>query len=418
MSNMLRIFRYEFMRNVRRRGYIFTTLGIPLILIVISQLSGGLFSGMTMNINPQTVQMLMTLDTDKPVGVIDASGLFAHTPPENIIRYESNAEAEAALTAGEIAHVIYLPEDYAETGDVEMWIPRMSPAPVNDRPLEVMLLNEIRDQVPEAVLTRIDSGSTFNTVNIQLVEEPAGSDGLARSEESDFWVVYVFVIAYMMTAFASTGYLMQSVIEEKQSRIIEILISSVRPMQLLVGKVLANGLLGLLQIGTWVVIGGAVLFSSDAFTQILALVRSTVNLDALTVLVIAGNFILGYLTFAAIFGAVGAISTSTREGPQFATAFILPSVLPLMLLPFFVSDPNATVPTILSMVPLTSPIAMLMRVLLVEVPLWQILVSQGLMLVTALGLFWVAGRMFRMQTLLAGEVPKLRQLPGLIFDRS
>jgi ABC-2 type transport system permease protein len=222
----------------------------------------------------------------------------------------------------------------------------------------------------------------------------------------------------MMTAFASTGYLMQSVIEEKQSRIIEILISSVRPMQLLMGKVLANGLLGLLQIGTWVVIGGAVLFSSEAFTQILALVRGTVNLDALTVLVIAGNFILGYLTFAAIFGAVGAISTSTREGPQFATAFILPSVLPLMLLPFFVSDPNATVPTILSMVPLTSPIAMLMRVLLVEVPLWQILVSQGLMLVTALGLFWVAGRMFRMQTLLAGEVPKLRQLPGLIFDRS
>jgi ABC-2 type transport system permease protein len=70
------------------------------------------------------------------------------------------------------------------------------------------------------------------------------------------------------------------------------------------------------------------------------------------------------------------------------------------------------------MVPLTSPIAMLMRVLLVEVPLWQILVSQGLMLVTALGLFWVAGRMFRVQTLLAGEVPKLRQLPKLIFDRS
>jgi ABC-2 type transport system permease protein len=418
MKAILRILRYEFARNVRRRGYLFTTFGIPALLIVFSQLSGGLFSNMTMNINPTTINMLMTLDTNKPVGVIDRSGLFVTEPPENILFFTDDAEAEAALNAGEIAHVIVVPEDYAEVGDTEIWIPRMSPAPVNDRPLEVLLLNEIRTQLPEAVLTRIDSGSDFNTVNIQLTQEPVGTDGLARTEMSDFWVVYVFVIAYMMTAFSSTGYLMQSVIEEKQSRIIEILISTVRPMQLLMGKVLANGLLGLLQIGTWVLIGGVVLFSSEGLSDILSLVRNTVNLDLKTLFVIVGNFVLGYLTYAAIFGGVGAISTSTREGPQFATAFILPSVLPLILLPVFVAEPNGLAPTVLSMTPLTAPIAMLMRVLLVDVPLWQIFVSQGLMLLTALALFWMAGRLFRVNTLLAGEVPKLNQIPKLLFGRS
>jgi ABC-2 type transport system permease protein len=125
-------------------------------------------------------------------------------------------------------------------------------------------------------------------------------------------------------------------------------------------------------------------------------------------------FVLAYLFFAAGFGAVGALSNSMSEGPNLTLIFVLPAVVPFYFLSVFLEDPNGTLPVVMSIFPITAPIAMVMRVSMVAVPFVQVAVSLVLLSLMVLGMFWLAGRLFRMQTLLAGNTPKFRDLPKLL----
>jgi ABC-2 type transport system permease protein len=111
---------------------------------------------------------------------------------------------------------------------------------------------------------------------------------------------------------------------------------------------------------------------------------------------------------------VGAISNSMQEGPQLAVIFTLPAVLPLYFLGLFISSPDGTLPVILSLFPVTAPLAMVMRISATTVPVWQIILSLALLVVMDVLIIWLAGRMFRVQNLLAGQVPKIRDLPKLL----
>jgi ABC-2 type transport system permease protein len=211
---------------------------------------------------------------------------------------------------------------------------------------------------------------------------------------------------------------MQSVIEEKESRLVEVLISSVRPGQLLSGKILAMGVLGLFQIAVWIGISLALMMlQRDQVAAVVPFLTSLrIPLDALPILAI--YFVLGYLIFAAEFGAIGAISNSLQEGPQFSIIFVLPALAPLFFLTAFVADPNGGLATFLSIFPFTSPMSMTMRSVITAVPAWQVVLSIALLAVTVWATFWIAGRLFRVQTLLAGKAPKVYELPRLIFGKS
>jgi ABC-2 type transport system permease protein len=207
---------------------------------------------------------------------------------------------------------------------------------------------------------------------------------------------------------------MQSVIEEKETRLIEILVSTVRPTELLAGKILALGSLGLLQIVVWL-------------GSVLLLVRFMVNLPALATTFLSGIFLpgdilpifliyffLGYLFFAAAYGMVGAISNSLQEGPQYAVIFTIPAALPFYFFSLFVTAPDGTIPTAMSLIPFTAPLAMVMRVVISAVPGWQIALSIVLLILADMGMLWLAGRLFRVNTLLAGQLPRLRDIPRLL----
>ncbi|HLU10887.1 MAG TPA: ABC transporter permease, partial [Oceanobacillus sp.] len=221
-----------------------------------------------------------------------------------------------------------------------------------------------------------------------------------------------------MSLFVTNGYLMQSVIEEKETRLIEILISTVRPVQLLVGKIMAMGSLGLLQMLVWIggiflalrLIGGAQ--TNIALGFLAALVNVQIPVGIVPMLVI--YFVLAYALFAALYAIVGAMSNSMREGPQYAIVFTLPAMIPLYFISQFATSPDAPLPTILSLIPITAPMAMTQRMLVSSVPTEQILLSLALLALTVLAVMWLAGRLFRVQTLLAGQMPKLRDIPRLL----
>jgi ABC-2 type transport system permease protein len=243
-------------------------------------------------------------------------------------------------------------------------------------------------------------------------------DGGEDAEGANFALVYVFAIALLMSLFVTNGYLMQSVIEEKETRLIEILISTVRPMQLLVGKILAMGSLGLLQMLVWV--GGIFLalrlIAGDQATAALGFLSSLANVQIPPGIVplLVLYFLLAYTLFASLYAIVGALSNSMREGPQYAVIFTLPAVVPMYFISIFATSPDATLPTILSLIPITAPLAMTQRMLISSVPPEQIILSLGLLLLSVLAVMWLAGRLFRVQTLLAGQTPKLRDIPRLI----
>jgi ABC-2 type transport system permease protein len=232
--------------------------------------------------------------------------------------------------------------------------------------------------------------------------------------DADFAIVYIFAITLMLSVFMTNGYLMQTVIEEKETRLIEILISTMRPTVLLAGKILALGLLGLIQIVVWlgVLLLIGKLVAGDPASPLAAL--AAISLEPTEVVVLLLYFVFGYLFFAAAYGMIGALSNSMQEGPQYAVIFTLPAAVPLYFLAVFISTPDAPLPTILSLIPVTAPLAMVMRVTITTVPLWQVLVSLALLIVTDILMIWAAGRLFRVQTLLAGQVPKLRDIPRLL----
>jgi ABC-2 type transport system permease protein len=192
----------------------------------------------------------------------------------------------------------------------------------------------------------------------------------------------------------------------------------VRPLHLIAGKIAAYGLLGLLQIAVWFGFALAVLrlSSGEAVQRSISLFAelARISLPVELLLLLVVYFVLGYLMFAGLYGVVGAISNSMKEGPQYAVIFTLPAVTPLYFLVIFAEQPDAPLPVALSLFPLTSPLAMTQRLIISPVPTWQILLSIGLLLLAVAGSIWLAGRAFRVQTLLAGKVPRLRDLPGLL----
>ncbi|MEP7291719.1 MAG: ABC transporter permease, partial [Chloroflexota bacterium] len=239
-----------------------------------------------------------------------------------------------------------------------------------------------------------------------------------QDEGGSFVLVYVFALVLIFSLFTTSGYLMQSVIEEKETRLIEILISTVRPSQLLAGKILAMGIVGMVQVIVWMagIFVLVQLASSGGAGQIAGALATIANIqipvNILPVLLL--YFVLAYFMFAGLFSIVGALSNSLREGPQYAVLFTLPAALPMYFISLIASTPEGPIPTVLSIFPLTAPIAMAARLSISIVPFWQLALSLGLLALAALGAIWLAGRAFRVQTLLAGQLPKLRDIPRLL----
>ncbi len=303
-----------------------------------------------------------------------------------------------------------------DTGRVTLVLPGMNLNQVTGQPVQNVIIHALAQEMDPQVVNRLLQPSNIQETNVSLTTG-AGSGGIEEFGGA-FIVIYLLALALLISLFVTNGYLMQSVIEEKETRLIEILLASVRSNDLLTGKILANGSLGLFQLLIW--LGGGLMALrlaggeelGTAVNVLASVAQIEIPLDALPLLVI--YFVLAYLMFAGFYGMIGAISNSQREGPQYAALMTLPAVIPLMFITVFVQDPSGGLAVGLSLFPLTSPLAMSMRLLISEVPAWQLFVSITLLALTGAGMIWMAGRVFRMQVLLAGKSPKLRELPRLI----
>jgi len=256
-----------------------------------------------------------------------------------------------------------------------------------------------------------------------------------KGTEKDYTTTYAgvgyilgFLIYIMMFMYGS--FVMRSVIEEKTSRIIEVLASSAKPFEIMFGKVVGIGAVGLTQVMVWVIVG-AVLMSlagpiAGLFTPKSAIIAQQMassggqaqfpggfEIPAISIwLVIAFvfYFLAGYFIYSTLFAAVGSAVDQEQDAQQLMLPVTLPIVIPILFIGAVISNPDSMLSVVLSLFPLFTPILMIVRVAATEVPLWQVALSVVLVIGTFIGCLWMTSRIYRVGILMYGKKPNFKDI--------
>jgi ABC-2 type transport system permease protein len=391
--------------NLRRPGFIIMTLLIPALGFAALLLASMFGSDVGGFIESQFVPKVVA------TGYVDYSGVVNNELPQyadSFIAYPDEASAREALLSEEVDSVVVLPEDYMETGQVLVYgigggFSTFVAADEGDL-RGFLVANLLAGQVDQATQDRALTPMRLETVTLN--EEGERSEESPFSFLGDFVVPYAFAILLVMTIFTTSGFLLQGVSEEKEGRIIEILLSSISPTQLLAGKILGLGALGLIQVSVWLG-AGAILLS--AATAIFAL-AGVIKLSLATVLLGVVYFVLGYLLFATLMAVAGSMGTTQRESQQIASIFSLAAAIPFMTMGIVFTNPHSPLAVALSYFPLTSPVMMLLRLGISDVPTGQIAISLALLVVGIALSLWAGAKIFRASLLMYGKRPSPKDL--------
>lgn len=402
IHKILLVLKFEFLTTIKRRSVLFALFGLPLlsivILTVLNQLAGGGDDG-TGNGATSLLENIVqgTAEVALPDGVVDHSSLISALPSDlqdYLVLLPSQEAAEAAYEAEEIRGYFVIPADYIESGDVEYFAEE---DPLN-HPQEQMLVTILANSLLDPQLAqRVIIPSIATTVDLSRPEgeQENSFDNFGQS----LFLGIGMALLFYLTVIGSAGYLLQSLGKEKENRVLEILLSSTRPLELLVGKMIGLGAVGVVQLAVWTLLVNFILGRENSFLGNIQLPDLEPRIWFLAV----SFFLVGYLVYGSLFAGLGAISPGQKESSQYTFFLMLPTFLPVWLNSILISAPNQATATIMSIFPLTAPIAMPMRMVVTAVPIWQVGLSLLLAILTAVGLLAIATRFFRSQTLLSGQ---------------
>lgn len=414
--------RREFLARVRSRWFLFSTLVVPVLFL------GGI-------ILPAVLVDRSTEDP-KPIVVIDNAGngiadrlidsLLANEIPAELLVDWARPTTEDAfdmdslrsrIAAGngsteaeKAAAWLYLPGNLIEEGTAVL---------VEDRDTGPVLRRRIASSLQQVVTAaRLERASVGKaTIETALrptsvsVETLSAKDGPAGLRQA---LGFVFAMALYVMFIVYGQMIARGVLEEKTSDIVEILISSLRPWEMMLGKILGIGAVGLTQVAIWgMVITAAALFGLAGAAAALAQLGLDISGVAVPwdlILWSGVYFITGYLLYSGVFAAAGALVTSEQDVQQVLIPALLPIILPILVLPAAMQTPDATWVVAMSLFPFFSPILMPMRIAASHVPLWQSALAVVLLLGTTFVLAWAAGRIYRVGILMKGKRPNLPEL--------
>jgi ABC-2 type transport system permease protein len=385
MNKVWAIARYEYLRHVRRRAFLLAGLGLPLLM--------GAVIGIV-------VLVVVFVGAERGLGIVDPAGRWASVSLRQLDtarliptpRYRDETAARRALDAGSIDAYIVLPDDFLQSGEVDVVARRRlserAQEQIQGMVREYVLLdvapeNRERLREPDELLLRtVDGGRTISADNLLL-----------------FFLPYGFALVFLITTFTTSGYLLQAVAEEKEDRVGEIMAVTVAPRQMMAGKILGLSGVGLTQMLLWgaIALAGVMLLATDG--RWLAEVRLPWPVVSLAIL----YFVLGYLLIAGCYATIGAMVPSPQEAQPLVAPVSMLSLAPLFVVSLILAKPNGTLAVIFSLIPLSSPMTMLMRLPLADIPSWQIVVSLLLLAGSAVGVMLLSGRVLRLGMLRYGK---------------
>ena len=422
MEKIWIVLKNEFIRRVKTKFFILTTLLGPVALVAFFLVIG--FAAVSA-VDGETQRIALVDET----GAL-ADDLMASTNDQYIFSNPGLPldSVRSAVLAGQYDGYLVLPDGLI-AGEAEATLYAFEGGGLSQRGLRDLITRSVEKQrllernVSPEVLEVLRADVPFNTVKLTETGEDAGS----TEAYAAIGFIMGFLIYIAMLVYGSV--VMQGVIEEKLSRVVEVVVSSVRPFQLLMGKVLGIGAMGLVQMTVWaLLIMAGTVFSGTILALFLDPTNLNLPVDASQEeLLMAADFtvpqlspdvfvwfvlffLVGYLLYASLFAAIG----SAVEQQQDAQGLLLPVMMPIILSIAFIQPiieaPNSTLSVLLSMIPFFSPIPMVVRVAVTEVPIWEVLLSFSLLIGAFIGAIWLGGRIYRIGILMYGKKASLKDL--------
>ena len=427
MSIISLIIKREFIAKVRNKSFIVMTFLSPLLFVGIAAFVGYLGS----------------LKADvKQIAIHDETGIFINEFKNSEEFHYLNMSTvdmkvlKDSLVSESFEGLLFIPkvDDYNTLQNKVQYLSNDSPS--------INFLGETEDVIAKKITQLNFEKAQLDTLAIQKaqaevnikVAKSSGEESLKGLNEIKIAIGGAFGYLIMMFIIIYGNMVMRSVIEEKTNRIVEIIISSVKPFQLMMGKIIGTSLAGILQFLIWAIIGLVLMFgfsyffgintsptakvppemmhqAQEQFSTIQLYMRELWTLPIATIIIcFILYFIGGYFLYSSFYAAIGAAVDNETDSQQ----FLLPIIMPLILavyIGFFtvINDPHGNIATVFSMVPLTSPIVMLMRIPF-GVPWWQIMLSITILFGTFLGVVWFASKIYRVGILMYGKKPTWKEL--------
>ena len=438
MNKIFLIIRREYLARVRKKSFIIMTLLTPILMTAIFAIPAYLAANSI---------------EEKKVEVVDESGLFqGKFKDTNELKYTfitstlSKAKADFEKSGYEV--LVNIPKDIkTNPKGVQIFAEKSLSFEV-----ENSIVNNIEDELENVKL--LEAGIDRKTLADTKVNVSADTKSLSDEGEKDSSsgastaIGYICAFMIYITIFVYGVQVMKGVMEEKMSRIVEVVISSVKPFDLMMGKILGVALVGLTQFTLWILLTitltsvSSQFMGSNRFQQQVAQVQSqtaksdpkmaakikqktesalTKGMDALSTLniplIIACflfYFVGGYMLYSSLFAAVGSAVDNETDTQQFMLPITMPVVLSIIMAQFVLRDPGGSLAFWMSMIPLTSPIIMMVRIPF-GVPAWEIALSMVLLVAGFVAVTWLAARIYRVGILMYGKKVNYRELAKWVF---
>lgn len=400
MKKTWTVLKTEFINTVTRRSFILTLILVPLVPALI--LGGISLFGGDQPIEWTGSPMPPQPDDEITEGYLDLANIITRTPDwleeGRLVAFNNEEDARAAVLAGEISGVFVIQPDYLETGAIHHISQDFNPMTSIDTTWVINALIQYNllggDQARYEVYQYPIQVQYFDLAPDEIEESID-----MMSSPIAFYIPYGMTTLFYVLIVTSASLMMNSVAKEKENRVMEILVSSIKPHELLTGKIFGLGLVGLLQLVVWL---GSALVLLQMGSRTLQ-IPPDLQLSPGVLLWGILFFILGYLVYATIMAGVGALVGSVKEASQATFIVILPVLVPLMLVGAIINQPNSAMAVVLSLIPFTAPNTIMTRMAVTPVPLWQLLLAITLLVIMIYFLIRAVSGMFRAQLLLTGK---------------
>ncbi|WP_159519082.1 ABC transporter permease [Sunxiuqinia indica] len=440
MNKSLLILKREYLTRVRKKSFIILTLLVPFI-----------FAGFT--ILPAWLAM-QNDEEERTIGVYDATGQYSgRMENTEFTRFTTIPQAEFEQIQQDIKSssyyaVLYIPSDILATNKAQLLSDKQVTFDIKNmigRKLENLIEADKKaviidgSGIPDLEEKLLAARTSINLETLKVGEK---GEAVKSSTELAMGVGYAAGFLIYMFVFIYGAMVMRGVMEEKSSRIVEVIISSVKPIQLMFGKIIGIGLVGLTQLAFWLIlmfliVSGLQMFlapdQAEMLTQSQNMMASSPQIQENAVLniidlignlnipLIIGSFIFyflgGFLMYSSLMGAVGAAVDHEEEAQQLMLPVTIPLIFSIIILFPVVKNPEGTLAFWASMIPFTSPVIMMVRVPY-GLPAWELLLSMGILVTSIYGTIWVAGKIYRTGILMYGKKVNLKEIVKWLFYKN
>jgi len=403
MHKVLLIAEFEFLQTAKRWQFLAITMALPLFIAFISLLSyqSGTFASRDLKKKFESGQKIL---------IQDQSGLFELEDDSKFKVVDSLDKHTAQIFAGESLGYIEITSNYLETAQLNLVVPK-NKAMGASKSFQSPTKRLLRKQLLRSISSEEQKERVYDTLRFHVKTV----DQKGHVEDFDYHQMIipgVFLLIFILAVSTASTFLLQSVSEEKENRTIEILLSTVKDNELIAGKVIGLGGAALLQVGIWI----AMAFSSmNVLSNYLNLPLDINRVPTDHMVYGSVVLLLGFMIFAAVMVGVGALAPNYKDAQQYSSVFLIGSILPVYVMQIIINDIHGSLSLFLYYFPLTSPLVMVTRYCLGNLPNWEIALGLAVLVLFTILSIWFASKMFRIGCLMFNRRPSMQEIKKAIL---